>query len=115
MSVYISVYRFRGSVLFHTHKICPGQESKGDEEHSVGPNPSVDTHTAWRYVGQGAERCGQSWETLVCRWIEDKGELHTSPAACRRRCYLPSPGLAGMETNAVGNSFLPCTNLRGCP
>lgn len=65
----------------------------------MGPNPSVDTHTAWRYVGQGAERCGQSWETLVCRWIEDKGELHTSPAACRKGAtYRPQAWLEWRPT-----------------
>lgn len=38
----------------------------------------------WARVVRGA---GSLWETLVCRWVEDKGELHTSQAACHRRCY----------------------------
>lgn len=42
------------------HEICPGQESKGGEERCVGSHPSVDTYTAWRHLGQGGERCGQS-------------------------------------------------------
>lgn len=91
--VYISMYRFRRSVLFHTHtqnlkmntRFGPGQEMQGTEEDCVGPCPSQDTHTAWRLLGPEAAGLG-----AACGRPQPSGQ----GGGCTGK-VLPSPGPGG--------------------